>query len=98
METNNNNTTTKTFPWPEAAQRLHKTCLDLLGQLGYEGPTPKTYHEANVLIEDLLRAQAAEESAEICNDYIKDFDDDGCGLREDLYARMMRLRWKGEQK
>ncbi len=96
METNITDNTT-TFPWPSVAQPVNEGQLFHLEYLGYEGPAPKTFREADALIEDLLLTQPVEENVKTYDEDDEDFGD-GHSIAEHEYARMMRLRWKEEQK
>ncbi len=96
METNNTDNPI-TFPWPSAAQSVLEGQIDYLAHLEYEGPAPKTFHEANDLIEDLLR-RLPDEPQEILHEYDYERNEDGFTWGEMEYARMMHLRKKEEQK
>ena len=51
MATNITDTNTATFPWPGVAQPVLEGQLWHLEYLGYEGPAPTDYAQANALIE-----------------------------------------------
>ena len=77
------------------AQLVLEGQLYRLEYLGYEGPAPKTFHEANTLIEELLRTQPDEPNNTIIYEGYE-LSEDGFTASEIEYARMMHLRKKKE--